>query len=754
MSKFRPPDPRGQAAAGTIAVPSRNGRPQRFTPSSPCPVCGGYDRMKRGQGTRCFGFLSEDGEWCHCTREDLKGQAKHSPSSQTYAHKVTGECPCGREHAPAPVGERFGSGFPEIAATYDYRDADGTLVFQVVRTRNPKSFFQRRPKPGGGWIKNVKGVTLLPYRLPELRAANPAYPVYIVEGEKDADRLLSEGLSATTNPTGAGKWNDEYSPELKGRHVVIMPDNDPPGRDHAAAVARSVHPVAASVKVIELPGLPDHGDVSDWLNSGGTIEALGHIVYKAPQWSPVPPPTARPIAGPGSPSRFPLTDLGNGERLAAMHGNDLRFCHPWNKWLVWDGKRWALDQTAAVRRMAKVAVRAIYSEAADQSDDQERLATARWAKASESRQRIEAMIYEAAKEPGVPVLPDDMDRNRWLLNVQNGTIDLRTGELRPHRRDNLISFVAPVEYHPNVACPLWDSSLDLIFDGRADLIGFWQRLYGCCLTGDVTEQFLPIAYGKGENGKSTVLNVLLGLLGPDYAMKAPPSFLMVKRNESHPTELADLFRKRVVIASETGDGARINETLVKELTGSDVIRSRRMREDFWQFEPTHKIIVATNHRPTVRGTDHAIWRRLRLVPFDVQIPAERKDRNMPAKLAKEYPGILAWCVRGCLDWQRDGLNPPAEVLDATAEYRAEQDTLGAFLDEMCLQSPSLRCKSSQLYARYQEWTEHSGESAVSLTRFGNSLKERGIEKIRNNGTFYLGIGLRDDNPPIQNIEGF
>ena len=200
-----------------------------------------------------------------------------------------------------------------------------------------------------------------------------------------------------------------------------------------------------------------------------------------------------------------------------------------------------------------------------------------------------------------------------------------------------------------------------------------------------------------------------------------------------------------MVASETGEGARVNETLVKELTGSDVIRSRRMREDFWQFEPTHKIIVATNHRPAVRGTDHAIWRRLRLVPFDVLIPADRKDRDMPAKLAKEYPGILAWCVRGCLEWQRDGLNPPAEVMDATAEYRAEQDVLGAFLAEHCLQDPRLRCRATQLYARYVEWTGHSGETAVSLTRFGNALKERGVGKLKNSTTCYLGIGLRDDN---------
>ena len=349
---------------------SQNGPPQRFTPAKPCPVCGGYESMKRGQGTRCFGFTSADGEWCHCTREEFAGQAKRYPASNSYAHKLRGECPCGREHAPAPVG-RFGSGSPEIETVYPYRDGDGTILFEVVRLRNPKTFRQRRPK-GDGHVWDLKGVNRVLYRLPDLRAANVLDTVFIVEGEKDADRLWAEGLTATTNAGGAGKWRDEYSQELKGRHVAIIPDNDQPGRDHAVAVAQSVHPYAASVKVIELPGLPEKGDVSHWFNSGGTIEALGHIVDKAPRWSPAPPAPPAPAVGTAPPRRFPLTDLGNGEHFVAMHGTDVRYCHPWNKWLVWDGKRWALDQTAAIRRMAKAAVRAIYSEAAGQADDQER----------------------------------------------------------------------------------------------------------------------------------------------------------------------------------------------------------------------------------------------------------------------------------------------------------------------------------------------------------------------------------------------
>ena len=241
------------------------------------------------------------------------------------------------------------------------------------------------------------------------------------------------------------------------------------------------------------------------------------------------------------------------------------------------------------------------------------------------------------------------------------------------------------------------------------------------------------------------MTALLDLLGPDYAMKAPADLLMVRRSEAHPTELADLFGKRLVVASETGEGCRLNETLVKELTGSERIRARRMRQDFWEFTPTHKVMLCTNHKPSIRGTDHAIWRRIRLIPFTVVIPDEEQDRNLDSKLRAELPGILAWCVRGCLAWNRNGLRPPMEVTEATSEYRSEEDILRAFLDEHCILGRQFKAKAADLYGRYKGWAESSGENPLSQTRFGKALAERGLEKQRSNGIHYQGIGLRHDN---------
>jgi putative DNA primase/helicase len=341
-----------------------------------------------------------------------------------------------------------------------------------------------------------------------------------------------------------------------------------------------------------------------------------------------------------------------------------------------------------------------------------------------------------------------MDRDPWLLNVSNGTIDLRTGKLNPHRREDLITKLAPVAYEQNAPCPLWDAFLKRIFADNASLITFVQRLCGVSLTGDVSEQMLPIFWGVGANGKTTLLSTLLGILGDDYAMPAPPGLLLLRRGEHHPTERALLFGKRLIVDMESAEGARLNEALVKHLTGSDQITARRMREDYWSFPPTHKIIMGTNHKPEIRETKHAIWRRVKLVPFTVVIPEKEQILDLPRQLRAEDPGILAWCVQGCLDWQRVGLGVPVEVTKATEDYRETQDLLTAFLNEETIfttekqKDSQLTAKATPLYQRYREWVERSGETPLSQRSFGEALTERGFVRFTSNGTWYRGLGLR------------
>jgi putative DNA primase/helicase len=444
-------------------------------------------------------------------------------------------------------------------------------------------------------------------------------------------------------------------------------------------------------------------------------------------------------------AKRPRTDLGNAERLVARHGRDLRYCHPWSKWLTWDDRHWRIDNRAAARRMAKATVRAMYGEAVSIEDEDRRKEHVQWAMTSESHTRLKAMLALAEAEPNIPILTDEMDPDPWVLNCLNGTLDLRTGNLRPHRREDNITKLCPVKYDATATCPLWEKTIATVFARNEALIRFFQRLCGVILTGSVAEQILPILYGKGSNGKSTILNVLMNILGTDYAMKAMPELLMVRRGgEAHPTERADLFGKRLVVAIETGEGARLNETLIKELTGSDKIRARRMREDPWEFQPTHKVLLCTNHKPAVKGTDHAIWRRLKLIPFTVTIPDSEQDLGLPGKLAAESSGILAWCVRGCLDWQREGLATPNEVTEATAQYREDEDTLAGFLTENCVINPGIRAKATPLYEHYKQWAEAAGEHVMTQKAFGTAMTERGFERIVSNGKWYLGLGLRSE----------
>lgn len=630
----------------------------------------------------------------------------------------------------------------EIVATYDYRDESGTLLFQAVR-REPKGFFQRQPKPGGGWQNNLKGVQRVPYRLPELLAAEPSEPVFIPEGEKDCDRLGKLGLVATCNSGGAGNWRSEYNEHLKGRPVVVLPDADGPGRKHAEQVAASVQGVAASVKVVELSGLVEGADVSDWLDSGNTVDQLRELAAAAAKWkteaSKLFPKLGKHAEASNRPKlgHFPLTDTGLAERFAQQHAGRVRYCYPWGKWLAWDGRRWNEDATGIVEQLAKRTARSILQEAAAESDSDRMKDLCRFAASAESAHRRRAMLQLAQSEPGIPVLPDVLNTDPWALNVLNGTIDLRTGELRKHRPEDLITKLAPVEYQPDAKCPVWLRFLTDIFKGNSELVGFVQRLLGYCLTGNVSEQVLPIFYGTGSNGKSTLVNVVLGLLGDDYSIKAPPDMLMLKYG-THPTERADLHGKRFVACIETEEGRRLAESLTKDLTGGDKIRARRMREDYWQFDPTHKIVLACNHKPVIKGTDHAIWRRVRLVPFMVVIPDAEQDTALPEKLRAEMAGILAWCVRGCRDWQRDGLGNPGEVQAATGDYRQEQDTIGGFLAECCTLGDMLTVKASVLLEAYREW---SGDKKFAQRRFGLALTERGYERFHNRGTWYRGIDL-------------
>ena len=522
--------------------------------------------------------------------------------------------------------ERAKKSLGTIVKVYDYTDTNGQLIYQAVRYE-PKAFRQRRPDPEnpGQYLQNLGGITPVLYRLPDvIRAVAAGETILVCEGEKDADTAVTLGFVATTNPMGAGKWKESYSQTLKGADIVLIPDQDKAGKAHESIVTQALTRAGCTVRVVNLP----IKDLTDWVNDGNNENDLKPLLdvepFKVQSETEitklyVPPEeqqngTRPPGAVRDMPST-PLSDVTNAEDLIEQHGEDLRYCYPWRKWLVWAGTCWHLDDIGGVMRRCKETVKDLLRRATYVKDELLFSHMMTHAKASLSAQRLSAMATVAQSEEGIPILPEAIDANTWLLNCRNGTVDLKTGTLRPHDRTDYITLCLDVDYDPNAQCPTWERFLLDIMGGNTGLVEFLQRAVGYSITGEVSEQAFLILWGEGENGKSTFINALLHLLG-DYAMKAPTELLMMTgQQDRHPTEKADLAGKRFVATIETEENRRLAEVLIKELTGGDKIRARHMREDFWEFWPTHTIWLATNHRPEIRGTDRAIWRRIRLIPF-------------------------------------------------------------------------------------------------------------------------------------------
>ncbi len=444
-----------------------------------------------------------------------------------------------------------------------------------------------------------------------------------------------------------------------------------------------------------------------------------------------------------------LTDYGNAERLVDLHGEDLRFCHPFGKWLSWDRTRWQIDSTAEVMRRAKLTARHIYQEAADAADPATAKELAKHAIRSESDARLRAMISLAESEPGVPVMPDQLDADPWLFNVESGTVDLKNDNLRAHDRADRITKRANVAHDPTATCPTFEVFLAKVLPSLP-LRQFVQRAIGYSLTGDTREDVIFIAFGPGSNGKTTFMQTMQALMG-DYAMQTPTETLMVKRGEGIPNDVARLKGARLVAAAEAEQGKRLAESLIKQLTGGDRISARFLHAEWFDFDPTFKIWLSTNHKPVIRGTDLGIWRRIRLIPFTVTIPQQERDEALAEKLLAELPGILNWALAGCRDWLQHGLGLPQEVQEATKSYREEMDILGTWLGDCCVEGINHQAAAAELYASYKRWCEGNGAHPMPQYALGSRLSERGFEAKRGHGgkRYWRGIGLLapDGAPP-------
>jgi P4 family phage/plasmid primase-like protien len=454
------------------------------------------------------------------------------------------------------------------------------------------------------------------------------------------------------------------------------------------------------------------------------------------------------------PKKFQLTDAGNGERMAHWWGHKFRYCTQ-RGWYYWTGKRWQLDVRERVEKYALKTVRDIPEKELDlhldglstEASKAESPASAmkskvlKWSRDSESQRGLSAMVslcHSIGRNINMGI--ECLDQQPWLFNCVSGTIDLRTGEHREHRQEDLITNLSPVEYDPKADCPTWLEFLDTVLAGDQELIAFLQRATGYSLTGSTAAHCLFMLYGNGRNGKTTFLEVLAHIMGT-YGQSASMEMFLAKNVEGIPNDLAALHSARFVTGVETEDGRRLAEAKVKQITGGDTITARFLHKEFFQFQPQFKIWMGTNHRPVIRGTDEGIWRRIRLVPFTVYIPDGKVDETLREKLIAEAPGILNWMLKGLEDYRLGGLLEPEAVLNATEDYRKAEDWLQRFLDTETTPSanPSARVQARKLYQRYRRWAEEAKEHVQSERKFNEALESHGIEfsKEHNKKLYHL-----------------
>ena len=540
-----------------------------------------------------------------------------------------------------------GGGKAKIVATYDYLDESGALLYQVLRFE-PKTFRQRRPN-GSGWEWRLDGVRRVLYRLPQvLAAAKSRETIYICEGEKDVEALERAGCMATCNAGGAGKWRPQYNEALRGANVIIVADNDEPGRKHAAAVAAALEGVAAALCVV---AAREGKDAADHLAAGHGPEEFVRLDLTEAQSE---------SCEEGGPA---VAEAAHAAVLREEWRNLYRWSHAEDCWRRWNGSVWEEAPRVAVVSAAGKALRRHYGRALADSQGEAEYKRLRdlHARACTHASVVAGLAFLSG-EVGFLTLPAEWDADPWALNCTDGILDLRSQTLHPHDPDALCTKITRWSYGDTASSGAWDRHLQRCLPS-AEVRRQVQRDLGRALVAGDLEEVLPIWYGSGANGKSTTERALLGGVG-SYAKKAVNNLLVAAKSERHPTEIAHLAGSRLVFCEEIQDGKHLAEALVKDLTGGAPKTARFMNKDFFCFEQTFSLFLLVNHRPVISGTDRGIWRRIRLVPWTVSVPTDeqRPQDEMVTELDADGSWMLRWMVAGLADWQADHHWVAEEVL--------------------------------------------------------------------------------------------
>ena len=629
------------------------------------------------------------------------------------------------------------------SARWTYFDGNGEVLGYVARYDPAGERKQIVPWTfdGDGWGMGQWPQPRPLYGLQEL-AARPDAPVLIVEGEKAADaaRKFAGPYVVITWPAGAAAWDRADWTQIRGRKALLWPDADEPGVKAMQQIAATIHQEALEVKVIDIAGLEDGWDAAD-AAFRSWAQCRAWLAPRASVWSP---PASRPtvpalasateIADPDTGEILPLPAEFSDDALAlefvAVYGAGLRWT-PGMGWMHDQSTHWVRDEHLIRYDLARKTARMVAQEA----DPKQR-------KAITSAKTVNSILFLAQSDPGIVVPATQWDNDPLMLNTPAGIVDLRTGKTAQRNREQYLTQITRISVDDAQKIPNWLRFISQVFAEKLDVIEFVQRMCGYCLSGDRREQKLFFAHGQGSNGKSTLLDILMWMMG-SYALKLPTAALMMSKNERHPTELAQLHGKRLAVSNELEEGAFWAEARIKELTGDETLTARFMRQDNFTFFMTHKHLIAGNHKPRLKGGDPAMARRMVLLPFEQKFEGDAKDAKLPEKLKAEAPGILAWAVQGAMKWHADGLAIPNRVEEASRDYMADHDDIGMWMEECCERSSYARARSSELYASFRRWKQSRGEHEPSQTVWGEKMTlVPGLEKSKYGGVITLkGIDL-------------
>jgi putative DNA primase/helicase len=661
-----------------------------------------------------------------------------------------------------PPNEKF------VEKTYDYCTIDGTLLYQAIRYW-PKEFKQRRPDGKGGWIEGhgcmlpLKGKHV-PYRLPDLKGHNV---VVVVEGEKDADRLWALGIPATTNVGGATCWTASDSKWLAKagvNRVVIIPDNDEAGHKRIEIVGRSVKLVQIATSVIELPNLGPGEDVSDWLINGGSKEDLQNLIAAKPYVlaqsgaAPIVTPDAVPDVEPIDPHNYHhQKDDGAAKLWRDRHQDLVRYDHQRKDWLVWDNHFWRPDANEAATRLAMEHIQLLQQDALQEPDWQRREKLLQFAVARMRKGARQAMMDTAKALLPIALAGDTWDQNGWLLGCPNGVLDLKTLQLRAGARDDLITLQTAVPYDADAPYPRWKQFLEEVFEDDTELIHYVHKALGYSLTADMREQCFFVGHGAGANGKSIFLDTLEQVFGT-YGQRADMRMFAGFTSDSNSFQTADFRGKRMVYASEVRKGGRMNEHVIKHFIGGETIRGEYKFGKSFTMRPVGKIWLGVNDRPRVADESKGFWRRVRLIPFKRTFDGSTDDKVLRDALLEERVGILAWLVKGCQLWQEEKLVSPKAVVEASEEYKTDEDPIAEFVEVLEVTASDEIGLFADIVEAYSDWAKRHGvteKEKLSGKALSSSLQARGLKKEKLSGNIYFyGIRAKSKAPQQQKLNDF